>query len=341
MSLSVSESLAKFGFNPQEKVNSETDFKNQLESYILHVFEDKPVSNRYSYFLKNGKIFTEGNQEFFIDPEERGGYSLKGTLEAISLSLDNPGKLIFLYSPPGPVTFTAGTKYDKLAPYPSGQLYIMTSDEFSNRIDAIAISVSREVEDKVLGLLRLRHNSGFDDEKQKIIYYLTHPQLFYGNIDNLINDLGIFLSKNEDFLVYKNVRGERFNLSHIISFLISGWRKELKSEEPIDYDELYKKALTDPKLAYLGILYARSGGSSVPLGGSCGGSETNPSEIEEILHGFNLLSTSWRISDILKSQDSDKYGSLEFECPHCRKKVKRPKNTLIEKCPHCEGNVRC
>lgn len=39
--------------------------------------------------------------------------------------------------------------------------------------------------------------------------------------------------------------------------------------------------------------------------------------------------------------EADKYGSREFECPHCHKSIRRPKDQLLEKCPHCGGDVSC
>lgn len=41
--------------------------------------------------------------------------------------------------------------------------------------------------------------------------------------------------------------------------------------------------------------------------------------------------------------DEDKYGSLTFNCPHCNKKNRRPKNQLIQHCQHssCGKDVSC
>ncbi len=43
--------------------------------------------------------------------------------------------------------------------------------------------------------------------------------------------------------------------------------------------------------------------------------------------------------------DEDKYGKREFDCPSCKKKIRRPVDTLVKKCPHmnCENPdaVRC
>lgn len=37
----------------------------------------------------------------------------------------------------------------------------------------------------------------------------------------------------------------------------------------------------------------------------------------------------------------DKYGSLEFDCPHCHKNNTRPYGQLIPNCRHCHKDVRC
>lgn len=37
----------------------------------------------------------------------------------------------------------------------------------------------------------------------------------------------------------------------------------------------------------------------------------------------------------------DEYGSLQFECPHCRKTNTRPAHQLISNCQHCGSDVRC
>src|SRR3990167_2148160 len=144
------ESLAKFGFNPQERISSLKDFSQQMESHALHVIEDRPVSNAYLYFIDNEKIYIdkEKRTKLFVDPEERGKLSLIGTKEAIRKALLYPGQIIFLYSPPGIIAFEKGTKYDKVKPYPDGQLYLLVGKN-DNQVDAMAISVSKEEEKQV------------------------------------------------------------------------------------------------------------------------------------------------------------------------------------------------
>lgn len=363
--LTEAQALAQYGFNPQEKVKSEKDFKRQLESYSIHVVEDLPVSNIYSYRFNSEtqKIFTEEGSEVIIDPEERGGLSAIGTIKALQMSLANPDNLVFLYSPPGPVAFEPGTKYDKLLPYPSGQLYVFKKrSEKENIVDAIALSVGKDYEKEVLRLFFGENRSDINDEVQKIIYYLSNPVLSgFESFEDLI----VSLLKKPELGFYKNVHNQEFSFSDVARFIELGIKGEIKPqnyrvleiiEEIISNMEIKKRAElsfslnslwldnnSNSSLPYFQILSSYFGGSSKPLvlGGSCGGSAVEKSEIQKFLDGFNPLSTNWRMSDFFKNTDSDKYGSREFECPHCHKKVKRPENTLLEKCPHCQQSVRC
>lgn len=41
------------------------------------------------------------------------------------------------------------------------------------------------------------------------------------------------------------------------------------------------------------------------------------------------------------SFESDKYGSLEFDCLKCKSKNRRPRNQLLSHCQHCKADVRC
>lgn len=345
-------SLAKFGFNPREQISSLKDFSQQIESHALHVIEDRPVSNAYSYFIDNEGIYLdkEKKTKLFIDPEERGGLSLIGTKEAVRKALLHSGQIIFLYSPPGIVAFERGTRYDKVKPYPDGQLYLLVGKN-DNQVDAMAISVSKEEEEKTLSTFLGSENSrmGFDDGIEKIKYFLTHPIITNWDIDDFLVYLeGI--SYLNDFSVYKNVHKEKFRLSDVLSDLRRGWIGEIKPKIKIDYQQLFNMAqkggvrgayinqLQNP--IYLS-LYSING--RMPLGGGCGGKNDTENELDP-LRGFgqtNPLSTNYRLStpsiqDILKknnNEDSDEYGSLKFHCPVCDGEHTRPRHVLLEKCP--------
>jgi len=334
-------SLAELGFNPRERTSSLKDFSQQMESHALHVIENRPVSNAYSYFIDNKKIYIdeEKRTKLFVDPEERGGLSLIGTKEAVKKALFYPGQIIFLYSPPGQVAFERGTKYNKVKPYPDGQLYLLVGKN-NNQVDAIAISVSKEEEKQVLSTFLGKKNlnyGGFNNEIEKIKYFLTNPVTTNWNIDDFLNYLeGI--SYLADFLVYKNVHDEEFLLSDILYDLRRGWIKKIKPKIKIDYQQSFEmiqggnvgEAYLNQLKKYF-LVYSRNGKMS--LGGGCGGNDTE--------NELNPLSTNYRLStssiqDILKKkndENSDEYGPLTFCCPVCGKEHTRLRHTLLETCP--------
>jgi len=345
------ESLAKFGFNHQEKISSLSDLSQKMESHALHVIEDRPVSNAYSYFIDRKQIYIDEKKEtkLFVDPQERDGFSLLGVEEAVKKISFNPGQIVFLYSPPGPVVFRSGTRYDKMKPYPDGQLYLLVGKN-DNQVDAIAISVSKEQEKKVLTTFLGKKNlnyGGFDDEIEKIKYFLTHSIITNWNIDDFLTYLeGI--SYLEDFPVYKNVHKEEFKLSEVLSDLRRGWIGEIKPKIAINYQQLLNMVYGGSvRSAYLYQLqnyfpiYGRNG--KMPLGGGCGGDDVNENDLDPLkeFKQTNPLSTNYRLStpsiqDILKKnndKDSDEYGSLKFDCPVCNGEHTRPRHKLLEKCP--------
>jgi hypothetical protein len=349
-SIGEPESLARFGFNPKERISSLKDFSLQMESHALHVIEDRPVSNAYSYFIDREQIYIDEKREtkLFVDPQERDGLALLGVEEVVEKACFNPGQIVFLYSPPGPVVFRSGTRYDKMKPYPDGQLYLLVGTD-NNRVDTLAISVSKEEEKKTLSTFLGSENSkvGFDDGIEKIKYFLTQPIITNWNIDDFLVYLeGI--SYLNDFSVYKNVHKEEFKLSDVLSDLRRGWIGEIKPKITIHYQQLFNIAQRgNVRGAYLNQLqnyfplYSKNG--VMPLGGGCGGDDVDTNEFDPLkeFKQTNLLSTNYRlrtpsIQDILKKKDDkdfDEYGSLKFDCPICNGEHTRPRHKLLEKCP--------
>jgi len=362
-------SLATFGFNPQEKITSTDAFQRQLESYALHVVEDLPVSNRYSYYLnEEGKIFIDKNfkTELFIDEQERGGFAKSGTIKAIEIARNNPEKVVIFYSPPGPVAFEKGTRYDQVKDYPDGQLYLLVGNN-KNQIDCLAISVGQENEEQVLNIfLGEERDRSFDDQITKIIYYLNNPRLLDENIDNLIDRLS---SYDPNLVVYRNVHGVSFTLGEVIQMMVLGWEGKIKPQINLDEilfpkilgNDLSKNLLSSNILKiygengvypltpnfYLQILdaYTSIYGDSYRLGGSCGGavySKEKKSLFENwSINDFDPLSTSWRV--LTNSESSDRYD--DYECPHCNQKIKgelkNQPDTWHTHCPHCGYEFRC
>lgn len=48
-----------------------------------------------------------------------------------------------------------------------------------------------------------------------------------------------------------------------------------------------------------------------------------------------------RVINISGTSESDQYGSLTFECPHCHRQNKRSAGKLISNCQHCDKDVTC
>ncbi len=343
------EALAGIGVNTTERITSFENFSLQIDAHALHVVEDRPVSNAYSYFIDKGNIYTDKQRKtkLAVDPEERGGLSLYGTQEAIKNSLLHPGQVVFLYSPPGQVSFEGETKYDMVKPYPDGQLYLLVGKN-EKEIEAIAISVSKEQERQVLSTFFGEENmvhGGFDDERQKITYYLTHPIVTDFDIDSLLSYLEDSSHLN-NFLVYKNVHNKKFFLSNIAHNLYKGWVRKIRPEIEIDYLSAFEmakkegvgKAYSDHVIKGYFPIYAKDG--KMALGGGCGGNDGDENNPLKDLIRTDPLSTNYRlktpsIEDIMKknNDDSDEYGPLEFSCPICDGEHKRDPHVLLEFCP--------
>lgn len=345
-----SATLAKFGFNPKEKVPSLNVFSQQMESYTLHIIEDRPISNLYSYFVDNGQIYIDKSKEtkLYVDPQERNGLAYSGVQEAVKKALAFPGKIVFLYSPPGPVALESGTRYDQIKPYRDGQLYLLIGRE-KDQVDSIAIGVSKDQEQKTLSVfLGDNYNRpGFDDEIGKIKYYLTHPVLTNWNIDNLLTHLEE-VSYLENFSVYQNVHDQEFFLSDVISDLRQGWLGEIKPKIKMDYQHLFnitqrtgqtKDAFINQLQKYFPI-YSKNG--KMRLGGGCGGDGVSKDEFDPLADiRIDPLSSHYRLStpsieEIMKGKDgkdSDEYGSLKFHCPVCSGEHTRPRHELLKICP--------
>jgi len=361
-------SLATLGFNPNERITSIDTFQRQLESYALHVVEDLPVSNRYSYYLKNGRVYIDSNHqtELFIDEQERGGFAKSGTIKAIEMARNNPEKVVVFYSPPGPVAFEKGTRYDQVKDYPDGQLYLLVGSERGDRVDCLAISIGEKYENQVLDIfLGDRRIGDFDDQKTKIVYYLTNPILGDKNIDELIAYLE---SYDPNILVYTNVHGIPFTLGQVIEMMKLGWEGNIKPQINLDEilfpkirgNDLQKNLLSSniskiygengiypftPNF-YLQILdaYTDVYGNNYNLGGSCGGasySKENNFFARWSINDLNPLSTSWRA--LMNSENSDRYD--DYECPHCHQKIKgelkNQSDTWHTHCPHCGHPFNC
>ena len=358
MVLAESLTLAKFGYNNTERASSFQNFSRQLESYALHVIEDRPVSNLYSYYVDGENIFIdkEKQEKLYVDPEERDNLSALGTRNAIGLALSHPGRLVLFYSPPGPVAFSTGTKYDKIKPYTDGQLYLLTSNT-ANQVDTIAISVGEKNEGKTLdAFFGPNKPTGFDDEIEKIKYYLSNPLISNLQIDELLDHVDN-LSSIKDFLVYKNVHTENYYLSDVLSYLKQGWLGKIRPRVNLDYHQLFKIAqMGKTEDAYKHELQmffpVYEEGGILKLGGGCGGETVTKGDLDGFdplqgIRDINPLSTDYRLKtsakDILNNKD-ERYK--DYQCPDCGKTYRgeikgSDKSTWQQTCIKCGHKFNC
>jgi len=61
--------------------------------------------------------------------------------------------------------------------------------------------------------------------------------------------------------------------------------------------------------------------------------------VREVKTGCGLSGGAYSLSEFGTS--SDKYGSLNFDCPHCKQTNRRKPDQLIANCKHCGKDVRC
>jgi len=345
----------KFGFDPtaeaqrlqklrpKERIR---EFIQQRESYVNHLTEDQAVSIRFSYWLNSrGEIFTSPatdndiyNIKNQIDPSERDGSFYPGILRATTLAKDNPYDLISLYSPTGKKLFTKTTKdnisEEKLEflekPYDTGQLYFMYFD--GQKLDCVAVSVNNDDNPWFLQL-GLNMFSEEKDEEKKIVSILNSP-VDLGNLDD-------FFAKewSENYLIYHNVHNEDFYLDQVLSKIkdvFSGKQKKTIDLKDKTIIALQRHEVTVDMVAagYLTALHKHMQASVQPIGGGCGGSVADKSEIETILGITSIMknsilpTTSQLVSSFsstfryIRQEKEEKYEFHDGECVSCHQHTK-------------------
>lgn len=70
---------------------------------------------------------------------------------------------------------------------------------------------------------------------------------------------------------------------------------------------------------------------------------TKPSSCPVLLKStaFQIFSQNSLTLGSVNFSDIDQYGSLEFDCPKCKRKNQRPYGKLVPNCQHCQADVSC
>ncbi len=333
------------------------ELDRQVKSHENHVRRDKAVSILYNYWVDGeGDVYSSpGRREIDnvknqIDFRERNGLFYEGILMAADMAQKNPNELILLYSPTGKKLFD-GTKVGNVdeeeleflkKPYDLGQLYFMYYD--GEKINNVAVSTGNDHNYWLRELLSAADEiNSIGNEESKIQAFLTNPQSI-GPVDS-------FFQKRwtHNHLIFENVHGEKFYLDQVLKSMKMTFADNSRLEITLDPETILamqKETITpiDVARAYLMpayqqayLSYRRDDTGKIVFGGGCGGTQTTKSELEELLgiwRPTSSASTEFRSKrQYNNDEDSDQYGSLEFNCPVCRGHHRRTKGKLMEYCP--------
>ena len=353
-------------------------FSEQLKKSEITTALDQLRMDIYGYYLEyirqegiipfslkinpSGKVVGEfyGDKPItdIVDPNEREGAVL-GAMVDLERRLKNlkDGEIIFRISPSG----WTGLGYD----YTETQAQVLWRDK--DKFRGLTIRTQIELEEilTIISQLGVEIPSGVNDEKE-IIKYITSLNITLpypigefikwltkclDNRDHQGRDLNgqisNWLEKDSDFRHFddiailvnfletrvKNLVKSGYSLEEIreqlpslISFVLMSMAGDFQREKG-DYDggqiiidsstRSLPTAIYDKVFKYLQSLPGCAGGGNV---------------------SGDFVLTSFGTRAVV---ENDKYGSREFDCPNCGKKVLRPKDVLLEKCPYCGGDVRC
>jgi hypothetical protein len=313
---------------------------------------------------RNGEVISyPDGTVLHIDRDERGGYNEFGIKSAISGALENPGQVVLLYSPPGPVVFDANpqNKFKDVKPYTDGQLYIMFAD--SEKVNNVAISISGEGESWISQIMpnEFKEASSRKTVIEKVIYFITHPILIGKTIDEFL-ETQVY---NPDKIIFKNKDNVEFSLIQTLSLI----RKSLAGKfgrskivdqmmQEIDIDTITS---TDIDVIYgaLAQRYMKEiGTNSLTLGGSCGGMEIKlnifSNDLDNLSTSFRMITQGHNILKLSKDFRDDPNlcrcsaaSGPHFHCPGKNKKTKQPCSHAIEvgqgitSCPACGTGKTC
>lgn len=347
--------LKKFGFDPQieaDRLNlippseRKNYFKNELASHEIHVIRNHAVSLPFNYWLSDEeKIFT--NKEYTIElelaGEERGGYYRIGIPKALKLAKDNPNKLVYYYSPIGPASFDDPPHPDYEEPYNDGQLNLIYSD--GEKIKNINVPLDKQGEQQWLGEIfdkdDLSYINDGQDEKERIVRFITSPVLSTLTIDDFLNhnwqnpELVIFHSNSLDKERFFTINDVMFELRNsLIGKLKAKINVELIAQQAIQNggSHVRPEDITKAYFTLMKLVMKQEGVRQLVLGGNCGGSTVNSdmigldNPVDELLKKSNLSSSYRR-------QTQTKENGESFSCPSCEKPI--PKGKGITVCPHC------
>lgn len=353
----------------------ERELTQQLASYTKEVLEDSPVSTPYSFwFGDDNHLYTHPSQEAVykvenqIDPQERGGKFLAGFNKLTNQLRQNPDRLIFWYSPPGPASFDQDpdNRYSDIK-YNYGQLYIQYFDRKAGKVNAVAVKVTNE--NAVSQFMpETFQAAGTTTMETRVNYFLTNPQLSNYTIDS-------FLDQDwDDQTMYRDKEGAPHSLSNIrlqIRNALLGVKPQFSLSTEIKYalkGDVTEKMILDAYLMAIKKHMHVTGQTEMSLSGSCGGAKVEAEGIEAQLGISNLpqvkdVLSLYSSTNRLLNNDGKDYlndpnlcrcsqggGKGHFHCPGSKKDTNGSKEPCkhpiivgkgIKSCPSCGHGATC
>jgi hypothetical protein len=294
----------------------------------------------------DGKIFTnkEHTVELELAEEERGGYYKIGIPKALKLAQDNPGQLVFYYSPIGPASFDDPPHPDYQKPYTDGQLNLIYSDGQS--IKDINIPLSQQGEQKWLREIFGEEYLSFivegKSEKEKIIRFITNPKLSTLTLDDFLNNKW----QEPEMIVFTSTsfnEEKNFSINEILFQLRNSLLGNLKTEINIelivtqafrDGDHFVKpETITQAYFSLMISVMEKNGVDQLFLSGGCGGSVVQKTDLLNFESPVEKMMKISNLSSGYRQQIQTENNEETFPCPNCRKPI--PKGKGITTCPHC------
>ncbi|MCX6732060.1 MAG: hypothetical protein NTV98_00795 [Candidatus Roizmanbacteria bacterium] len=353
----VAHSLAKKGFNPEEahllntlsdKNRKEQYLSKNLETTINHVFEDSAVSFTNYYQLKNNEVVSYPDGTVLnVDSDERGGLNKFGIESAVAGALDNPNRVVLLYSPPGPVVFDNNprNKFREIKPYTDGQLYVMFSD--GEKVNNVAISVSLSGESWISQLMPSIYKQALSrlTDIERVSYFIQNPLLTDMSIDDFLNQQWT----HDNRVIYKNKDNRQYTLSETLGLIrqsIAGLlpKSSIVADimQGINFDTFTEHDI-DRIYGALAQQYMRVKGlDTLTLGGSCGGDVV---KLDIFSNGLDNLSTDFRmitqgknLPGFIKPEDEKEKITFELKPGHsCQKCGADGGKNKLGDCDICTG----
>lgn len=179
----------------------------------------------------------------------------------------------------------------------------------------------------------------FDEEKcMKLAWNLTsfsQNQPVFSNLDQVRATPLVLNSKNISWInIFENLIDD----PALWTMVRNGEDREIKKETLRQAATVQKQFFSASTLSYAedAIMAVRQ--MLGPKPGSCPPRGSQSGTAFEVFAGSSLT-----VGSSGGLVESDRYGSLEFQCPHanCGKTNRRSKGQLIPNCQHCGKDVRC